>query len=85
MSFPSGQPNPHFLDQLRDAVGAPGEQRVAFLCRSGVRSVAAAKAATAAGYPACYNILGGFEGGLDEQGHRGVGGWRAAGLPWRQG
>lgn len=85
LSYPSGQVNPQFLDQLRTAVGAPGEQQVLFLCRSGVRSVAAAKAAAAAGYTRAYNILDGFEGGLDEHGHRGVTGWRAEGLPWRQG
>jgi rhodanese-related sulfurtransferase len=55
------------------------------LCRSGVRSIAAAEAMTAAGYKNCYNILGGFEGPPDQQRHRGTtGGWKAAGLPWEQ-
>jgi len=32
------------------------------------------------------NVIGGFEGDLDEQGRRGqLGGWRKAGLPWVQG
>ena len=32
-----------------------------------------------------YNILEGFEGDADENGHRGrKGGWRFRGLPWRQ-
>ena len=49
------------------------------------RSKAAAKALTAAGFQACYNILEGFEGNADNDGHRGnVGGWKHAGLPWRQ-
>ena len=60
--------------------GAP----VVLLCRSGVRSVAAAEALAAAGAPRAYNVLDGFEGALDEHGHRGGAGWRAAGLPWRQ-
>ena len=59
-------------------------QKVVFLCRSGVRSIAAAKRATELGFKA-YNILEGFEGGPDELGHRGKKqGWRFLGLPWRQ-
>ena len=30
------------------------------------------------------NMLDGFEGQLDELGHRGATGWRAEGLPWKQ-
>ena len=46
--------------------------------------VVAAEAATAAGIGPSYNVLDGFEGGLDAEGHRGAVGWRALGLPWRQ-
>ena len=54
------------------------------LCRSGVRSVAAAKRAAELGVTA-YNILEGFEGDADADGHRGnQGGWRRRGLPWKQ-
>ena len=54
------------------------------LCRSGVRSIAAAQRATELGLQA-YNILEGFEGDPDDQAHRGVlGGWRLRGLPWQQ-
>lgn len=54
------------------------------LCRSGVRSIAAAKRATELGLVA-YNILEGFEGDANDSGHRGFkGGWRTRGLPWRQ-
>ncbi len=77
------QPNPDFVEQL-DALPDKREH-VMFLCRSGVRSHAAAIAATEAGYEHAYNILEGFEGDLDETGHRGTrGGWRKAGLPWVQ-
>ena len=56
------------------------------LCRSGVRSVAAGKAATEAGYTNVWNILGGFEGPLDENRQRNrVAGWRFEGMPWEQG
>jgi rhodanese-related sulfurtransferase len=54
------------------------------LCRSGVRSIAAAKRATELGIEA-YNILEGFEGDADSDGHRNrIGGWRFRGLPWIQ-
>jgi sulfur dioxygenase len=54
------------------------------LCRSGVRSIAAARRATELGAVA-YNILEGFEGDPDAQGHRAhVGGWKLRGLPWAQ-
>lgn len=79
-----GEPNPRFLDQLDEAGVAP-DSPVLFLCRSGGRSAAAAGAATAAGYGAAYNVAEGFEGDLDDAGHRGtVGGWKVAGLAWRQ-
>lgn len=80
--YPNGARNENFVDQLKDAgvTGGP----IVFLCRSGQRSIAAAEAATAAGLAPSYNILEGFEGGLDAERHRGAEGWRAAGLPWRQ-
>jgi rhodanese-related sulfurtransferase len=82
--FPDGRVNERFVDELREAGVAPGTP-VYFLCRSGVRSVAAAEAATAAGLGPAYNIVHGFEGPLDEQGRRTVAGWKNSGLPWRQG
>jgi rhodanese-related sulfurtransferase len=62
----------------------PAGKKVVLLCRSGVRSIAAARRASELGIEA-YNILEGFEGDPDDQGHRGQrGGWRFHGLPWRQ-
>jgi rhodanese-related sulfurtransferase len=59
-------------------------KKIVLLCRSGVRSVAAAKRAQELGLEA-YNILEGFEGDVNADGHRGTqGGWRMRGLPWRQ-
>lgn len=81
--FPSGEVNHDFLTELAKA-GKP-EENYLFLCRSGVRSHAAAQAATEAGYPGAFNILEGFEGDLDERKQRGnKAGWRYAGLPWIQ-
>lgn len=75
--------NPAFDAQIREA--AAGGLPLVLLCRSGVRSVAAARRATELGLVA-YNILEGFEGDPDSHAHRGrKGGWRLRGLPWRQG
>jgi rhodanese-related sulfurtransferase len=77
------QVNPEFIAQLAEHVDQ--NKPVMFLCRSGVRSQGAAQLATQAGYVQAINILEGFEGDLDAQGHRGeIGGWRKAGLPWVQ-
>ena len=63
---------------------AEGGKKLVLLCRSGVRSVAAAQRATELGVQA-YNILEGFEGDPDASAQRGkLGGWRFHGLPWRQ-
>jgi sulfur dioxygenase len=59
-------------------------KKLVLLCRSGVRSIAAAKRAAELGLEA-YNILEGFEGDPNADAHRGhKGGWRFHGLPWRQ-
>ncbi|MGW0177452.1 rhodanese-like domain-containing protein [Rhodococcus sp. NPDC003322] len=80
-----GTRNADFVTQLQEAGVTGGEDaEVIFLCRSGQRSIGAAEAATAAGIGPAYNVLDGFEGGLDEGGHRGGAGWRAVGLAWRQ-
>lgn len=83
--YPAMQRNTGFLDQLKQA-GVTSDERVYFMCRSGGRSRAAAQAAQMAGYAHAYNVADGFEGPLDIEGHRGtISGWKAKGLPWRQG
>jgi rhodanese-related sulfurtransferase len=74
--------NPHFDEGVRQA--AASGQALLMLCRSGVRSIAAAQRATELGARA-YNVLEGFEGDPNAEGHRGrLGGWRKRGLPWKQ-
>jgi rhodanese-related sulfurtransferase len=83
LTYPGNRPNPAFLTELQGKVDK--ETPVLFICRSGGRSHNAAMLATQAGYRAAYNVLEGFEGDRDAQGHRNsTGGWRAAGLPWTQ-
>jgi len=82
--WPEGERNPCFVEQLKSAAPT-NEAPLMFLCRSGARSHNAAIAATQAGCTNCFNVLEGFEGDKDENGHRNkLGGWRAAGLPWVQ-
>ena len=79
--YPGGAPNPDFATQLQQV--ADKEDVVLFLCRSGVRSRHAARVATELGFRDAYDILEGFEGDRDAEGHRKtVGGWCKAGLPW---
>ncbi|HYW55359.1 MAG TPA: rhodanese-like domain-containing protein [Polaromonas sp.] len=81
--WPGMAMNQQFDERIQAEV--PAGTKVVLLCRSGVRSIAAAKRATELGLQA-YNILEGFEGDPDGEAHRGLrGGWRFHGLPWRQG
>lgn len=82
LTFPTMENNPGFLEQLRER-GVMPDRTIYLICRSGVRSRQAAELLALHGY-STYNVADGFEGQLDADGHRGVGGWRAEGLPWRQ-
>jgi rhodanese-related sulfurtransferase len=87
--FPGNRLNPAFVDRLATAlaaIGANKDSELFFICRSGGRSLEAARATAAAGYSRCRNVADGFEGPLDPNRHRGcLGGWKAKGLPWVQG
>ena len=79
--WPDMDVNPVFDAELQALLP---KKKLVLLCRSGVRSVAAAQRAAELGLEA-YNILEGFEGDPDANAHRGIlGGWRKRGLPWRQ-
>jgi rhodanese-related sulfurtransferase len=82
-TYPGSRPNPEFIGEL--AAVTKKDEPVMFICRSGARSHGAAEAAMRAGWQETYNVLEGFEGDKDAAGHRNtVGGWRMAGLPWKQ-
>lgn len=81
--YPSGALNEHFLAQLKRQ--AESDALLIFLCRCGLHAPSAALLATQNGYTTCYGVLEGFEGELDAHQQRNkTGGWRYAGLPWRQ-
>ncbi|KQT83908.1 rhodanese-like domain-containing protein [Aurantimonas sp. Leaf443] len=87
--YPSMNVDPSaFADQVEAeirAAGAGKNSELYFLCRSGVRSMGGAAAMAARGYINCFNVLDGFEGPVDGEGHRGLSaGWKAEGLPWAQ-
>ncbi len=89
--WPDMTENPRFADTVMEMLWGREPARLLFLCRSGVRSLSAARAMArhlqAVGQTGeCLNVTGGFEGDKDDAGHRGTrNGWKAAGLPWRQG
>ena len=79
-TFPGGIPNPDFINDLNQQAPEDRATELVFLCRSGQRSIAAAIAATQAGFTS-YNVLEGFEGDPDRFGERTVNGWKNLGLP----
>lgn len=88
-TFPDNRVDPDFVEKLSgllEGAGVSKDAELFFICRSGARSRAAAAAMADAGYARCRNVADGFEGPLDTTQKRGqVAGWKAAGLPWRQG
>lgn len=86
--FPTMQVNTEFVSGAEEAVtkaGSDMESEIYCLCRSGVRSIAAAQALTDAGFSKVYNVLDGFEGNHNEEGKRGLrAGWKFNELPWVQ-
>jgi len=87
-AYPGMGRNPQFEKMVAErltAAGAVEDTVVAFLCRSGARSQAAAMAMTAVGFSKCFNVVGGFEGDLNAERRRGeANGWKSCGLPWVQ-
>lgn len=82
--YPTFERNAQFIEQLQ-ALVPDANTPLFFLCKTGGRSTDAAIAATQAGYTACYNIAGGFEGDANAANQRGrINGWKAANLPWEQ-
>lgn len=75
---PDTRVNAAFLEELA-ATQIPQNGKLYFLCRSGVRSLAAARLAAEAGYETPINVAAGFEGIAGPDGKR-HGGWVGAGL-----
>ena len=92
-SFPENRPDPDFASTLDSELTTRGLGKATnlyFICRSGARSLSAARAMAALGYSRCHNVNEGFEGPVrsddPDRRHRGeVSGWKFAKLPWVQG
>ena len=86
-TYPQGATTEDFTDRCAaaiEAAGATPDDEVFFLCRSGARSLSAARAMAGIGFSKCLNVAEGFEGPLDDHRHRSLAGWKVAGLPWYQ-
>ncbi len=79
-AYGTGAPNQAFLSEATGDLDP--DTPLLFLCRSGVRSKAAAGLVALHGFTTTYNITAGFEGNLGPNGQRKTG-WRDCGLPWR--
>lgn len=83
---------PDFVDNLRASLAehvAAGfsleDVPLLMLCRSGARSRQAGEMLINDGFTNVYNVVEGFEGDKDDNGHRNsINGWRFHGLPWEQ-
>jgi len=90
VAYPDMARNLGFADHLAAQMDGKLPARLFFICRSGVRSMAAAQSVAASMAAQgdsvhCTNIAEGFEGDIDQNGQRGrVNGWKVRGLPWRQ-
>jgi rhodanese-related sulfurtransferase len=83
--YPDLTPQPESFVAAVEREAGRKDRPVYLICRSGKRTVDAAKALDAAGFSDVTNITEGFEGELDEAFHRSSrSGWRYAGLPWEQ-
>ncbi len=82
--YPTMEVNHNFIEQLKTVIDDK-DAKLFFLCKVGGRSLDAAIMAQRGGFKNCYNVSGGFEGKLNEHGHRGKSdGWKAQNLPWYQ-
>jgi rhodanese-related sulfurtransferase len=73
-------PNENFIDDIKQRFKS--EDVLIFMCRSGGRSLKAARAVQSAGFIHVFNVEEGFEGEPDAHGYRSIGGWKNSGLPY---
>lgn len=76
----SFKPNPNFKKELGATFAT--DIPVIFICLGGGRSAKAAEAAVSLGFTEVYNVVEGFEGEEDSEGHRSVNGWKNSNLPY---
>lgn len=86
MQYPKMNINPYFKEQYEKNIEINNpELHVFFICRSGGRSLEAAKYIAQFGKNHYYNVIDGFEGNMDSQAQRNnKDGWKFNKLPWSQ-
>ncbi len=91
-NYPDMQIDPDFLVKLESSLNEKlssiknykNSADLIFLCRTGIRSNAAAELCLKNGYSNLFNIINGFEGDSNQQGQRSlINGWKAQNLPIR--
>jgi len=74
-----------FATAVERETGGDKTRPVLLICRSGKRTLDAAKALEAAGFADVSHVVHGFEGDLSDDFKRSsLNGWRFEGLPWEQ-
>ena len=90
VTYPHFHPNMAFMEQIEEHCGGALPKRLFFICKSGVRSMAAAHSVAAICHSRnqtihCTNVAEGLEGDMEAERHGGSrNGWKRSGLPWRQ-
>ena len=88
--YPDMKINRNFVEEMKSGLNEAVPKNLYFICRSGVRSRAAAACilehAAVENWPIrCVNVSQGFEGVPDSDRRRGnLNGWKHSGLPWHQ-
>jgi rhodanese-related sulfurtransferase len=73
-------PNADFIADIKASFKK--DDVLIFLCRSGGRSLNAAKKIVETGFTRVHNLTQGFEGKKDENGYRTIGGWKNSGVSY---
>ena len=82
--YPDMNENKNFEKEILE-LGISKNSNLYFICRSGRRSLYAAKLLINNGFSSCFNIHDGFEGNLNQHKKRSlINGWKYNNLPWKQ-
>ena len=82
--YPDMNENKNFKKEILDQK-IQKDNNLYLICRSGQRSLYAARLLINNGFSNCYNVYDGFEGDLNQYKKRSViNGWKCNNLPWKQ-
>jgi rhodanese-related sulfurtransferase len=83
--YPDLLPDPARFAAAVEREAGSKSRPILLICRSGKRTLDAARALEAVGFSNVAHVVHGFEGDLDDGFHRStLNGWRHDGLPWEQ-